>query len=257
MVIPLIYVLLLICSVTSETLKLPINPNRLEFDLWPYKKWEVDGSSDASSYQTCFEMNTNIKAKDLQFLIEIEEFTKWKVNVDRFGPTTSSKGKQVVNMDIYDEDQNLVQSRHGLENGETVLYVSVYEHQNFQICLINFSLDSSWNAIDSVKQVAISITSNDLIQKQKWDLITDDDLNVLSQGRDVLFSLVSADSGQELHALDVDHRNLNESTFSYLLAKVTILFCIIGLCHLLVFPFLLYRIVSKGQPIKNKNKIKR
>ncbi|CDO94606.1 unnamed protein product [Kluyveromyces dobzhanskii CBS 2104] len=256
MLIQLTFLLLLIGSVVSESVKLPISSNRLEFDLWPYKKWEVDASSDASRYRTCFNMSTPIRAKDLQFILEIEEFTKWKVNVDRFGPTTSSRGKQIVNMEVYDEEQNLVQSIHGLENGETVLHLSVFERQNFQFCLINLSTDSSWNSIDTVKQVSISITSNSLISKQKWNLITEGDLELLHDSRETLFSLVSADSGQELRGLDVEHRNLNESTYNVLLVKFISLLILLGVGHLVVIPFILYRILSRSHTLKNANKFK-
>ncbi|KAL2707972.1 hypothetical protein KLU848_3389 [Kluyveromyces marxianus] len=251
---------LCLTRVVCESIKVPINPTRLEFDLWPYKKWEIDNASNSSDYMTCFEMSTPFKSRDLQFVIEIEEFTKWKVNVDRFGPTTSSKGKQIINLDIYDKDKNLVRSRHGLENGETILYESVYEQQEFQFCLINFSLDSSWNAIDTIKQVSISISSNDIVKQQPWDLITDQSLELLSESKEDLYSLVNAESGHKLVELDAEHRDLNEGTFSFIIYQTVGIITVIIMGQFVVVPAFLYRLMRKnkrGQThphIKNKLK---
>ncbi|KAG0682365.1 hypothetical protein C6P41_003765 [Kluyveromyces marxianus] len=215
---------LCLTRVVCESIKVPINPTRLEFDLWPYKKWEIDNASNSSDYMTCFEMSTPFKSRDLQF------------------------------------DKNLVRSRHGLENGETILYESVYEQQEFQFCLINFSLDSSWNAIDTIKQVSISISSNDIVKQQPWDLITDQSLELLSESKEDLYSLVNAESGHKLVELDAEHRDLNEGTFSCIIYQTVGIITVIIVGQFVVVPAFLYRLMRKnkrGQThphIKNKLK---
>lgn len=254
MVLDLLLWLLYSSLVVSESSKLPISANKLEFDLWPYKKIQVDSSADEMHYMTCVDMSTLIKARDLQFRFEVKEFTKWKVNVDRFGPTSSSKGKQVVNVDIWDEQNNLVRSRHGLENGESVLHLSVYGQQKFRICLINLSLDSSWNAIDTVKQVSLSINSNDLIRKKKWNLLTDNDMVLLDETKETLFALVNTKTGQELKLLDIEHRNFNEASYNWLMWKSVLILVTMTALQLLIVPFLLYRFMQNHQKLKSKAK---
>ncbi|CEP61479.1 Rrt6p LALA0_S03e03774g [Lachancea lanzarotensis] len=163
------------------------------------------------------------------FSIMVTEFLDSKQDLGRFGLTSCELGRQHLEFTITAPNGELLRSHRDLKSGRTVVQLRrIVSGSNFEFCFLNIVYDASWRSIDTHKAITLSVVNQDTSKPHISNRLTEDAVNALKNSANILFSLVNEESGQELGKLEIQRRDINENTFSWLLtAQCTLLLVIV------------------------------
>lgn len=163
--------------------------------------------------------------------IEISDIINHATNVDRFGGTSDSRGKQSIEFTLKGfPSGNILRHKRNFPNGISTLEINPHKDTAFEACFINFVYDGSWSSIDLTKSIKITYWSylvelRNKKRQQKKELTVElsDVIDGCLQEMDNISQLWDTNN---LFKYEQEHRNINESTFSLQLYSM-ILFAIV------------------------------
>ncbi|AET38845.1 Rrt6p Ecym_3357 [Eremothecium cymbalariae DBVPG len=216
----------------------------LWFEIPPYKASEID-TDRLYDYQTCIRWQLNSPATVLFLQLKREDFPVHDIDPTRFGPSSVQQGRQKLQLSIHDlisgalilKDENVPTS------GRTLSF-SVGSLELFDICFINISSDSSWKAIDMVAALEMSVYSVDESSAFAITSITTQDMDLLSNVAKDTYLLVNPTGSGDLLISEEARRNLNESTYSWLMYRLFTLTITMFISYCIIVPIFL-RILIK------------
>lgn len=210
-----------------------IEEKHLDFRLIPFgnQKLKSSGSSDTDS-SICINNTVALtNQKDLLLIkLNIESVIPLYTNLNRFGGSTVSRGKQFMRLQIRAfPSGHLLRFKKYLPNGEHHIVLNFLDFNDkwLEICLINLSYDASWTSMDLDNDVKLAVTS--VAQEQK--LLEDHFQNVNTPNRHVVFN-DTLTVLQEMNNYWVDpewtqlqneKRSFDEDTFTWILNQMIIL----------------------------------
>ncbi|QLQ78004.1 hypothetical protein HG537_0A02510 [Torulaspora globosa] len=194
--------------------------DHLRFVLEPVKSAGRRGDQHLDPF--CFELESPFvePTSELVFVIDVVDTLPFHTDPGRFGGTNVDRGKQSLDMTIYDcSNGDLIRSKRKLASGTSVLQVSPTKSTKFCFCFINLSYDSSWRFIDVIKTITVTIADRESIQKQqrKLLLLKESVLGTLQLIQYSTRGLQDTGERNELLELESERRDLNESVFNWLL----------------------------------------
>lgn len=221
--------------------------NTLNFKLEPIKYSNYDATHD----NFCFTMELPVaeeSASNILFTFYVLDVLPFATDIGRFGGTAKSRGRQSLHMSIEDPiSGNLVRSTRNLKSGVTNVELNPGDSRTLDVCLANLVYDSSWSSLDLWEFVAVRLTTKEqlawsklssLHEEYKVQQDVDDCMNKMSH-------LINGKLFQELKSTEFEHRNINESLNSSLLATLIGMIVSISLSPMILA---YYCIKYKGLP---------
>ncbi|CAL9730552.1 hypothetical protein MOUN0_J08460 [Monosporozyma unispora] len=186
----------------------------------------------------CIRYKLNItELQDLQLVkLNIENIIPKYTNIDRFGGSSDSQGKQFIQLTIKSwPSGNLIRYKRYLPNGENNIVFNIMSLKDTEIetCLTNLSYDASWNLMDLDKMIQYEITtlSKEKIKINEFCQKTVTNKHFLNV-HDVLQDVREINShwkDPSWNKLQVERRWYNENTFTWTLYQIVILLlCLCG-----------------------------
>ncbi|KAG0664342.1 hypothetical protein C6P44_001071 [Monosporozyma unispora] len=152
-------------KVSPTLIKVTVH-NDLNFKLNPINNHNfVQQINDINYNSTCcirYKLNIT-ELQDLQLVkLNIENIIPKYTNIDRFGGSSDSQGKQFIQLTIKSwPSGNLIRYKRYLPNGENNIVFNIMSLKDTEIetCLTNLSYDASWNLMDLDKMIQYEITT--------------------------------------------------------------------------------------------------
>lgn len=186
--------------------------------------------------------------------LNIENVIPTYTNLDRFGGSSDSHGKQFIQLEIRAlPSEDLVRFKKRLSNGENHILFNVFNEYDYEveICVINLTYDASWSLFDLDKFVHWEWTNTndeskrvDMFNKRVYTLQR---LREISQ---IQYDLVEINKHLtdpalvKLHKMRRDH---DENTFTWLLYQLIILL----ICLVVNFGYIIYYLNCRIPNMKN------
>lgn len=240
MVLCWIILISLIQSCFGEIISFPSNGQKLSLKVPPVKDSRVR-EGDYGKYTQCITFDSSTETEDVTFVISVQESLPYETDIDRFGPISSARGKQFLQLEIFDEYDNLLRGTRHLPNGDNVLQVNTHGSSQFRICLINLVYDGSWKSIDVEKDVTITVTRRDKLLNPSLKIITEEDCDLLNEVKEDLFHMVNVKTTQTLTDIEREHRDLNESSFELLMYQLIMVGVLSFLGNCVMVPYVVWK----------------
>lgn len=236
-VICILYVICLSCLSLGKNIFEELNIN---FKLNPINNHEFKRHSKETDHNsTICIRNIIMSSNPLEFQLiklNIENIIPKYTNIDRFGGSSDSNGKQYIQLSIRSlPSGNLVRFKRYLKGGESNILFNVLNLNDtiIETCLINLSYDASWNLFNVDK--LIQFESNFLKQeKENIELFyqrTVTKRHFLAVN-DILQDLREINSHWKdpiWNKLQNQRREYNENTFTWMLYQLLVLLlCLCG-----------------------------
>lgn len=173
----------------------------------------------------CFELESPFVEVGPELLFEIDVVcgVPQHTDVHRFGGTNVQRGKQSLDMSIYNaHNGDLVRAKRNLPIGTSVIEVNPFGSRKFQFCFVNLSYDSSWRFLDAQMSVTVRVATYESLQgrRRKSLLFREmaiDAIQEVDHCAKKLLKVIDTREKSELLRLESQRRDLNEQVFTWLL----------------------------------------
>ncbi|CCK71860.1 Rrt6p KNAG_0I00690 [Huiozyma naganishii CBS 8797] len=224
----------------------------LQFELPPVKNSLYLHSPNLNDKPFCVMINIDdypwLDQEDILLQFDISNKVPSGINVDRFGGTSVSHGKQSVYFDIRSwPSGDLIRSKKRFDpQTPTSILIRATADRTIEICMINFVFDGSWSSIDLTKSVTVSLTSPLQLKQQLQYFLyryvpSELPLTLIQCAADFGELVHVWDKGQ-LSMLERERRDLNESTFTWVLYSFIIFLVSITACNALIAWYIIAKI---------------
>lgn len=185
-------------------------------------------SFDSDVDNFCFRME--LAAEDLTsnvlFIIQVVDMLPYHTDSGRFGGTSRDRGRQSLYMSIEDPlSGDLLRSTRNLKTGKTLIELNPRDSPQFDLCFANLVFDSSWSSLDVYELVTVSLNTKEQLALDKLDYLqgtyqTSQDIEQCTRR---VISVINGNLFNELTALEIEHRDFNESTYDLCLSSFVVL----------------------------------
>lgn len=193
--------------------------------------------------ETCVELRSPFEdCTELVFTFAVDDTIPTNGNSGRLSRMQSRISKQALSFQIINsETREKIRGKRCLKAGTTIVEIDSRGYNYFTVCFINLSFDSSWTAIDTVKNVDIKVTANDF-ESNPSELarqMKDDTILILQNSAEMLTEIADTDKSTNLITMESYRRDLNEEVFSKLLYSEIIFIIALLASQLLVASYLI------------------
>ncbi|SCV04210.1 LANO_0G08834g1_1 [Lachancea nothofagi CBS 11611] len=224
--------------VLTESVRMPLPQPQLSFLCPPIKASRVN-SRNWKEQATCINFKATQDRKPAAFTLKVSDFLDYKLDLNRFGPTSCEKGKQSLDFTVTSQNGDLLRSRHNLKSGRTAIQLtSATPDSHFLFCFINLVYDGSWKSIDMHKEITLTLINHETARPRLTEQITINACDSVVDSANILFSLVNESEGQELFQLEQERRDISENTFSWLFRFQSLLLITLSMANIMVIYYL-------------------
>ncbi|SCU89604.1 LAME_0E04522g1_1 [Lachancea meyersii CBS 8951] len=203
---------------------------KLSFVCPPIKASSLQVERAQQEKHTCVSFETGSNSKTATFTIEVIDYLDHKLDLNRFGPTSCELGRQRLDFTAATSNGDLLRSHRNLKSGRTAIQVEAsITNLHFEFCFSNLVYDSSWRSVDMHKAITITLVNQETTKPHVSDRISKKASDAAVDAANMIFSLVSEQDGQQLYHLENERRDLNESTFSWLLGAQLALMLLVAI----------------------------
>lgn len=215
-------VLLTLALVVAVVMASVGSSDHLAFDLKAVKNANALTRADHGLF--CFKLESPFigAGSELLFVVDVECAATDHTDVHRFGGTNMQRGKQSLDMAIYNaENGDLVRARRNMPLGTTVIEINPFEARLFRLCFVNLSYDSSWRFLDAQMSIKVRVATYESLQSARRQLLSQKlgaaTIQELERCASELQGLVDDHENCELLQLESQRRDFNERVFTRLL----------------------------------------
>ncbi|AMD20068.1 HCL083Cp [Eremothecium sinecaudum] len=224
----------------GNVLKTILTSGTMRFDVEPIKAAEID-STRLADYRQCIRWQLGGPGTMLFVQLERQDIPKYDIDANRFGPTSVQLGRQKLQLLILDTKGTTLLADNNVPSTGRTLSFSINNLSVVDVCLINISYDSSWKAIDMRSIIALSVYSTNQVAASGIPQISETHVEILSHAVENTNEFSDVRNGQYLADSEARKRNLNESTYSWLLCNTIVLGLSMFYCYCLAVPYYLIK----------------
>lgn len=246
-----IFIICVICAFKVSMGKHNFEELNINFELDPINNHKFTQQSNETGYNPALCIRCPIMLTtpiDLQLIkLNIENVIPKYTNIERFGGSSDSNGKQFIQLSIKSlPSGNLIRHKRFLNNGEINIIFNVLNLNDtiVEACLINLSYDASWNLFDLDKMIQFESIS---LSKEKGKIEQFYQKTVTKRHflavNDVLQDVREINNhwkDPSWTKLQNQRRKYNENTFTWMLYQLLILL----LCLCGNFIYIIWRLES-------------
>lgn len=185
----------------------------------------ADARTRADGGQFCFELESPFAetGSELLFVVDVVCGLPQHTDVHRFGGTNVQRGKQSLDMAIYNaENGDLIRSKRNLPVGTSVIEVNPFGSRRFKFCFVNLSYDSSWRFLDVQMSLTVKVATYRSLQGRRrksllFHEMAIDTMQEMDHCAKKLLTVTETRENSELLRLERQRRDFNEEVFTWLL----------------------------------------